>query len=138
MAEHFSTIADRRKCGTLDALLMMRDPADGAISATTSTTAIEFNSRKVDHFRGILTHQAIASVTPGTAEWTVAIEVSDTQTGTFTEIASQILGADATEYEFGFTGAEIEDQAPTAAWMRLTATKAGGVGDLSFGGWLTP
>lgn len=136
MAEHFSTIADRRKSGTLDVLLLLRDPAATALSVTTSSTAIQFDSRKVDRFRVVLTHPSISSVAAGTAEWAVAVEVGATLGGSFTPLQTQTLTGNASEYEFGFTGAEVEDKLATAAWMRVTATKTGSPGTLSFGAWI--
>jgi hypothetical protein len=138
VAQHFSTIADRRKTGTLDALLLLRDPAATALSVTTSSTAIAVDCRKVDHFRVVLSHQAISTVTPGTAEWVVTIEIGATQSGSFTILQSQALTGTASEYEFGFTGSEVEDKLVTAAWMRVTATKTGSPGTLSFGAWILP
>lgn len=130
---HFSTIADRRRSAPVDALLTLRDYSAAAINATASAAAIEFDSRKVDMFKVVLNHAAIASVAAGTAEWTIAIQVSATQGGTYTTIASRVLGAAAGEFEFSFSGTEVAQLLATARWMRVTATKAGSVGDLTYG-----
>lgn len=136
MADHFSTIGDRRRQGTIDALLLLRDPSATALSATTSGTGIQLDATKIDSFKVVINHSAITGVVATTAEWIIAIQAATTVGGSYTTIETQTLTATASEYEFGITGLQVAAKVPGAKWIRATATKVGAVGDLSYGAWL--
>lgn len=139
MAKTYSTIADRRRRGTYDAALELRDTAAAAISATTNGTAIQFPARKYDDFKVCFNIAAYSSYAAGTAEWVLTVEVSATSGGSYTTIGTvgaAIFAGAAGETEIVFGGDEVADKLSTAEWIRVTATKTGSPGSLSFGSWI--
>jgi hypothetical protein len=141
MAKTFSTIADRRVRGTYDAALELRDYAAAALSATTSSTGIAFVSRKIEAFKVCLSFAAYTSYSAGSAEWTIDIEVAATVGGSYTKVATLLpatFAGVAGETEFVIGGDEVADRLSTAEFIRVTATKTGSPGTLTFGAWIVP
>ena len=140
MSRTFSTIADRRRRGTYDAALELRDFASAALSATTSTTRIAFPVRKSEAFKVVFNIGAYTGYSAGTAEWTIAVDVSATVGGASTVIGTilpaQFAGA-AAETEIVFGGDEIADKLSTAEFIGLVVTKTGTPGTLAIGAWIT-
>ncbi|MEM9945479.1 MAG: hypothetical protein AAF810_05375 [Cyanobacteria bacterium P01_D01_bin.36] len=134
---HFSTIADRRKRGPYDAELELRAYTAAALSATTSETGIEFAVRKQDQYKVCLSVGAYTGFDSGTAEWTITVEVSDVVGGTYTQIGpSYIPVGDADEYEIPLSGALVTAVDADAEFIRVTATKTGAPGDLTYAAWI--
>lgn len=137
----FSTIADRRVRGTYDAALELRDYAAAALSATGSSTGVAFPSRKFESFKVCLSLAAYTGYAAGTAQWTITVEVAATVGGTYTVIGTLLpatFAGAAAETEFVFGGDEVADRLATAEFIRVTATKVGAAGNLTFGAWIVP
>jgi hypothetical protein len=141
MATTFSTIADRRVRGTYDAALALRTPEAAAMSATTSTTRIAFACRKIEAFKVCFDIEAYTSYSAGTAEWTIAVDVSATVGGSSTVIGTilpaQLAGA-AGQLEIVFGGDEIAAKLATAEAIGLVCTKTGSPGNLTLAAWIVP
>jgi len=141
MSSTFSTIADRRVRGTYDAALALRTPEAAALSATTSTTRIAFAVRKIEAFKVCFEIDAYTSYSSGSAEWTIAVDVSDTVGGASTVIGTilpaQLAGV-AGELEIVFGGAEIAAKLSTAEAIGLVCTKTGSPGNLTLSAWIVP
>jgi hypothetical protein len=130
-----STIADRRAT-IRDDLLTLRDDAATAISATTSGTAIAIAATKLLNFDCRIVADAYTSYTAGSAEWAVALQAS-ADNSTFVTVGSMTLDSTAREYRISTSGQEIQDLVPSAAFLRVTATKTGTPGNLTYGAYLT-
>lgn len=140
MARTFSTIADRRVRGTYDQALELRDYAATALSATGSSTGIAFASRKIEAFKVCFAIAAYNSYSAGSAEWTITVEVSATVGGSYTVIGTispALFAGAAGETEIVFGGDEVADKLSTAEFIRVTATKTGSPGTLTYGAWIT-
>lgn len=141
MTTFFSTIADRRRIGTYDAELELRDYAAAAVSSTTSETGIEFAVRKQETFRVVINAAAYTSHSAGSAEWTITIEVSDVVGGTYTTVATldpaTAAGA-AIQVPIDISGGEVAAIDADAAFIRVTATKTGSPGNLTYGAYIVP
>lgn len=141
MTTFFSTIADRRRKGTYDVNLELRDYTAAAISATTSSTGVEFAVRKQDYFKVVIIADAYTGYVATSAEWTIEVEVSDVVGGTYTAIGTLVpataAGA-AIETELVFGGDQVADIDADAAFIRVTATKTGSPGNLTYGAFIVP
>lgn len=133
----FSTIGDRRKGGVVDGALQLRSDKVVAISATASEPAVQFPILKHTDCRVMISHAAITAVVPGTAEWRISIETSDTSGGTFTPVETISLGATGAIRSLLLDSGNLAIATPTAQWVRITATKVGTPGNLSYGAWIT-
>lgn len=135
----FSTIKDRRQRGPVDAALVLRDYSATAVSSTTSETGIAFYPRAHDTFKVAVTHAAVSSYVATSAEWTITVGVSDVVGGTYTQIGkSLVLTGTASEYEIPLSGAEAAVVDSDCVFIRVTATKTGLPGTLTYGAWIVP
>lgn len=128
---YISTL-NRTNASPYDKDTELRDYSKAEISATTSETAIELAIPEQSTIRAVLNHAAIGSVTPGTAEWTVTVEISADNID-FTAVRTWVLGADATELETAITGVEMTSFVNDATHIRASATKTGTPGNLTYG-----
>lgn len=141
MAQTFSTIADRRARGTYDVELELRDYAAAALSATASSTGKAFASRKIEAFKVCLSFAAYTGYSAGSAQWTITVEVAATVGGSYTVIETLLpatFAGAAGETEFVIGGDQVTDRLATAEFIRVTATKTGTPGDLTYGAWIVP
>jgi len=136
----FSTIADRRRFGPYDSSLELRDKAATAITATTSGTGIEFAVRKSMPFKAIVIWDAYSSYTATSAEWTITISVSDVVGGTYTPVSQAIalVGSADGRLEIPLNSGNIAYLDADSAFIRVTATKVGSPGGLTYGAFLVP
>lgn len=121
--------------------MQLRDYAAAALSATTSSTGILFQPRKIEAFKVCISQAAYTGYTAGTAEWVITIEVSATVGGTYTVIGTlpaAVFAGAAGETEIVFGGDEVADRLSTAEAIRVTATKTGSAGNLTMGAWIVP
>lgn len=141
MAKTFSTIADRRRRGPYDAELALRTPEAVAVSVTTSTTRIAFPVRKNNGFKVCFDIDPYTSYAAGTAEWTIAVDVSATLGGASTvigTIAPAVFAGNAGETEIVFGADEVADKLATAEFIGLVLTKTGSPGNLTVSAWIVP
>ena len=141
MSKTFSTIADRRVRGTYDAALALRTPEAAAMSATTSTTRIAFAARKIEAFKVCFDIEAYTGYSAGSAEWTIAVDVSATVGGSSTVIGTilpALFAGAAGEFEIVFGGAEVAGRLATAEAIGLVCTKTGSPGNLTLSAWIVP
>lgn len=141
MTTFFSTIADRRRRGTFDKELELRDQSAAAISATTSETGIQFYPRKHEAFKVVIVSSAYTSYSAGAAEWTITVEVSDVVGGTYTVVGTlspAALAGAAGEAEIVLGGGQVATVDADADFIRVTATKTGSPGNLSYGAFIVP
>lgn len=132
----FSTI-NYRKLGTFDASLSLRSPSDSAVSATTPTAPIEFDAKTFNSFSVVLIHSDIANVVANSSEWTIAVQVASARNGSYTTVATKKLSGTGYRYQISLSGDEVFAVISAPRWVRLTATKIGTPGDLTFWAWIT-
>lgn len=141
MATFYATYKDARRRGTVDDLLVFRELTDAAISATTSTTGIEIYPTKIEAFKVCIAHLAYTGYSAGVAEWTIAVEVS-ASLGSGYEAVGTLLPATfagvAAETEIVLGGDQVYGSLSTAKYVRITATKTGSPGNLTFAAWVVP
>jgi len=133
-----STIADRRS-RNFDANLSLRLFTNAAISATQAETAISLVD-KIAFFEAILDIAPYTGYTSGTNYWTIAIQVSVDNATWFTVQSFVPTGANqqrvplplSGQYEQSLTGSQITPN----QYIRVTATKTGAPGNLTYGAWL--
>lgn len=134
----YSTIADRRNRGPVDSNLVLRAYTAAALSATGSSTGVEFNPKANMAFKVAFSIAAYSGYSAGTALWAITVEVSDAIGGTYTQVGKTVspVGT-ALETEIILSGVEGAAIA-NAAFIRVTATKTGSPGNLTYGAWLVP
>jgi hypothetical protein len=132
-------MADRRAY-PFDKTLELRDYGAAALSATGSSTGVELAVRKLDVAKVIIDHGAISgTLTAGTNFWTIAVAVSDVVGGTYTTIATTgELTATASEIELPISGLLATYKDADSAFIRVTATKGGTIGNLTYGAYIVP
>ena len=134
----FSTIADRQG-SHYDALTVIRPITAAALSATTSETGIAFPVTNYEDFALALQVQTISSFTAGSAFWTLTAEVSTTLGGTYVPVGSVALTSGAAnDYLIPLSGYTIGKLVPNAAFVRVTATRTGTPGNLTYAAYLSP
>lgn len=141
MTHFFSTIADRRRRGTYDAELELRDYAAAAISATTAETGIKFAARKQEAFKVCISAAAYSGYSAGTAQWTITVEVSNALGGSYNVVATlspAVAAGAAIETEIVLGGDQVADIDPDCTHIRVQATKTGSPGNLTYGAWIVP
>lgn len=131
-----STIATRY--GKLfDKELELYSYATAAVSATTNSTVKALEVRKLDDYEVIIDVAAHSGYSAGTAEWPITVSVSDTSGGTYTTIASFTPAGTAARRVIALSGAMVESIKSDAAYIKITATKTGSPGNLTFGAYLS-
>lgn len=131
-----STIANRRTTH-FDKETELRDYDAAAINATASATAIAFPATKQMAYKAVLNVAAYTDYTADTAQWSIAVEAS-ADNSTFKPIGNAIVPTGAGgQFEIALEGAAVEDIVPGAAYVRVTATKTGLPGDLTYGAFLS-
>lgn len=130
----------KRRSYWTDALLLLRDAAnDTAESATASETAVEFDVTYNDKFKVAIEYADIGGTVDGSNFWTISVEVSDTQGGTFTEVGSSGALPVSGPAEIVISGLNVENLDADADWIRVTATETGTTaGDLNYSAYVTP
>jgi len=123
-----------------DKELELRDYAAAAISATTSGTAIELPELTKQNEFSVLVNAAAYTGTfaAGTLQWGIAIEVSDQPSSGFVEVASVVPAGVAIEYKIPLSGDWVQQKKPGAKYARVTATKTGSPGNLTYGAFIAP
>ena len=122
-----------------DVLLSLREYSAAALSATGSATGLAYAVRDEDVFKVVVNHGAITGTINGSNNWVITVEVSDVVGGTYTQVATTgQLGAAAAEIELAISGQNVAQLDSDAAFIRVTATKTGTVGNLTYGAFVTP
>ncbi len=141
MATFYANYKDARQRGTVDDALTFRKMTDAAISATTSTTGIQVYPTKVEALKVCITHLAYSGYSAGTAQWTITVEGSASLGSGYVTLGTldpaTFAGA-AAETELVLGGDRVNDLLSTATYLRVTATKTGSPGNLTFAAWVQP
>lgn len=131
-------LADRRAYW-FDKELELRDYGAAALSATGSSTGIEFAVRAFDVAKVVIDHAAITGTLSAENFWVITVEVSDLVGGTYTAIATTgNLTATASRIELPISGLLAAYKDADSAFIRVTATKGGTIGNLVYGAYVTP
>ena len=135
----FSTIADRRQRGPVDSNLVLRSYGAAALSATGSSTGVEFDSKAVLGYKVCLSTAAYTSYTASSAEWSIRVEVSDTLGGTYTPVGRAVVPpGTALETEILISPVDATTANSDPNFVRVTATRTGTPGNLTYGAWIVP
>jgi hypothetical protein len=135
MAGNVATIADRRYI-QFDKLLSLRLSTAPAVAATTSDTPLSFAATKEQGFECVVDVLAHTGYVAATAQWTIAIEVSDSVAGTYVQVGSYTAVGTAQRIQIPLSGQYCQQVKPGAAFIRATATKVGAPGTLAYGAFL--
>ena len=129
-----------RRAYYFDKELELRDgSAAAALDGTEASTGVEFAVRFFDVAKVVIDHGAITGTLNEDNNWTVNVQVSDVVGGTYTTIATTgLLGAAATQIEVPISGLAAAVKDPDSAFIRVQAVKAGTIGDLSYGAYISP
>lgn len=132
-------LADRRAY-PFDKALELRDYGAAALEATGSSTGVEFAVRDIDVAKVVIDHGPITgTLTTGTNFWTISVAVSDVVGGTYTTIATTgELTAAKSQIELPISGLLATYKDADSAFIRVTATKGGDIGDLTYGAYIVP
>lgn len=130
-----STIANRRE-PLFDKELELRAYDAAAINATTSETAIEVPLTKLMSYKAVVNVAAHSGYVADTAKWNLAIEVSDQPSSGFVTVGTVAPVGTAQQYEVAISGNQVESLKPGAKYARVTATKTGTPGTLTYGAFL--
>jgi hypothetical protein len=134
----FSTISNRLNRGPVDSNLILRAYSASALSATGSSTGVELNVKAVLAYKVCFAIAAYTGYSVGSALWAITVEISDAVGGTYTQIGKTVspVGT-ALETEIILSGVEGAAVA-NANFIRVTATKTGSPGNLTYGAWVVP
>jgi hypothetical protein len=134
----FSTIADRQ-ASHYDMLTVVRPMTAAAVAATTSETAIAFPITKVENCVMVLQLQAVTGFVAGTATWSFDVEVATALAGPFTKVGTVTPASGAAQdLMVPVLGYAVSKLLPNASFVRVSATKTGTVGNLSYAAYLSP
>jgi hypothetical protein len=139
MPTFFADYKDARRRGIVDNALTFRAITDAAISSTTSTTGIQFYPTKNEAFKVCFSHLAYTGYSAGSAEWTLTVEVSASLASGYVAVATldpATFAGTAAETEIVLGGDQVFDVLDTATYVRVTATKTGSPGNLTFAAWV--
>jgi hypothetical protein len=135
MAGQPASIGDRRFV-QFDKALQLRSNTAAAVAATTSETAIALAATKEGSFEAVIDVAAHTGYAAGTAQWTISVEVSDTLGGTYVSVGSFVVTGVAKRIQLPMSGQYCQQLKADAAYVRVTATKTGSPGNLSYGAFL--
>lgn len=133
-----STIADRY-ASHYDALAVLREPGQAAISATAAETAIAIPITKLENCNCIVQYQALTGI-DATNNWSFVVSASATLAGTYVAISAAVTTPDGKPNDLAIpiNGYTVAKQVPNAAFVRVTATKTGTAGALTYCAYLSP
>lgn len=130
-----STIANRQSA-IFDKLLELYDASLVAISATANGAPVFFDQRTVQEYEVVINSLAYTGFVAGTALWSIALQASATQGGTYTTVATVNLDGTAKRNFLTSSGMMVTQTVPDAQWLRILATKTGAPGPLQFGAFI--
>lgn len=120
-----------------DALLLLRDIADGAETATATEAAVDFIAGDHDDFK-VIVHVSAVDTADADETYNLAIEV-DADTDFSTPVAVGTLAISATGiYEIPLSKAKVENLEAGAVKMRAKMTIGGTSPSVTYGAYLTP
>lgn len=131
-----STIANRYR-QNYDNQTELRSYAAAALSATASSTGVALPISTLQKFKAIANFAAYTGYAAGTAEWVITLEASATLGSGYVAVETFIPVGAAVTHEWLLSSREILNKVANAAFMRVTATKTGTPGNLTFGVHLT-
>lgn len=137
----FSTIGDRRQRGPVDSDLVLRAYSAAALSATGSSTGVALDSKANLGYKVALSIAAHSGYSAGSALWTITVEVSNTLGGTYNPVGRAVVPVGtALETEVTISPLDAVGAAPSndPNFIRVTATKTGSPGNLTYGAWVVP
>lgn len=123
---------------TFDKATELRDRDAAAIAATTNGTAVELYPISFQTCAVAVAAASYTGYVAGTAQWTISVEVSDAEAGTYSPIGSAVIPGDGGLFEVPISGFAASQANSEATWMRVVATLTGLAGSLSYGAWVTP
>jgi hypothetical protein len=122
-----------------DKLNELRDYKLAPVSANGFEPGIAFVAAAIDVFKVIASSDLQTGYAAGTAQWTVTVEAATTLTGTYRPIASAVIdGSKPSATEMACSGKQIEQVVPGAKYLRISHSKIGGVGPLTYGAFISP
>lgn len=127
-----------RFSSTFDKSLELRDLSSAPLSATATTTPIEFAATEQTLYRLIVESAGYTGFSAGVNFWEIALEVSDAEGGTYVPVSSIVIPELAQTLEIGLSGKQIHNLVADATWVRLSLTKTGTPGDLTIGAYFSP
>lgn len=128
-----------RRAFDFDKAMELRDRTLAAIAADQIESGIPFVATTFDLFKVIVGNDFYTGWALGTAEWTVTVQASATLAGTYLPVGSvKLNGTTPTPQELALSGKEIEQIVPGAKFLRVSATKAGSVGALTYYAFVSP
>ncbi|MBD1995161.1 hypothetical protein H6G00_00775 [Leptolyngbya sp. FACHB-541] len=129
-----STIANRRSA-QFDKELELRDYSKVALAASAPEAAIAFPATKQMTYRCIVNVGSHTGYVAGTAQWNIAVEASADNVS-FKPVGSVATTGAIAGLEIALSGSSVESVVPNAAYIRVTATKVGAPGNLTYGAFL--
>ena len=130
--QKFSVLPRQVAGGPVTSDNVLRSASEAALSATGSTTGIPNPVIEGMYFKVRINHSAITGV-DGSNYWTLTVEVSDVVGGTYTTVSKSLtLGATAATIDVPLFGPDIERLDADADYIRITATKTGTPGNLTY------
>lgn len=137
MEQYFKSDLKYPVAYNVDAEFVFREFTAAAISATTSTNPIKFKPDKNSRYK-IVVQTAAQSGIDGSNYWDVTVQADTSSAfGSPVTLATYRVPAVAQTHELPLTKEVGELLDPGATHLRVTATKTGTAGNLSFGAFLT-
>ena len=132
-----STLASRRD-SPFDILLELRPYTAASLAATTSGIGIALTAYAHAEFSVVLGVLAQTGYVASTAQWTISVEASTVLASGYVAVSSvTLVGLTATRH-IALSGDMINEVVPNARFLRVTATKLGTVGNLTYGAFISP
>jgi hypothetical protein len=101
------------------------------LTTTTTGDPILLDTTALSLARCIVGSSGYTGYAPGTAEWSVEVQVSDAIDGTYVPFPSLTIPGNAGNYSFGISGESVYKLLPTARYVRAVATLTGTAGEVT-------
>lgn len=134
-----STMTARRSL-EFDKLLELRARDAAAISATTSSTGVAFRANAYDDFMVEIITATHTGYAAGTAQWSIQIEVSASLSSGYQPVGRAVVpDGTAQRHQVAVSGqsALMALSGTEPLFIRVTATKTGSPGNLSYGAFVS-
>jgi hypothetical protein len=131
-----STIQNRRAT-FFDKSLELRNASNPAISSGVAETGALFPATKQMEYKAVVHTPGYTGYAAGASEWQVAIEVSSTLAGTYTQVGIAPLPNKGGDVPIPLDGAYVEDILQAAAYIRARSIKVGSPGNLTYGAFVS-
>jgi hypothetical protein len=128
-------LTGNRRMRPFDKALELYDYATAAVAATTIGTALSLAATKLESYKAVVFYDTLTGVDSSNF-WTVTVQAS-ADNSTWKTVGTIQLAATKTTYDVPLSGEFVDENVPSAVYLRSVLTKTGTAGNLKAGVFLT-